>query len=296
MKSTRTRGRHGWRIPALVLTLASAGTALGAGPDDRGAYEKRLIDELQATSAEAAIAFKQANEARDRNDLAAARDYYAEVHRMAPDFVPAIRRQCNVELSLGHRPEAIALCRQAVKSQESAESLSSLAAALSADGASADELAEAARHTSRAMDLAPDSTDPFEVACSVAMKKDDRALLHRCATRLLALAPNAVTTQIYHTNLALAEGRPADAEAAIEAAHANGLPEVPYLALSERVRAAMPFSVRATHFIRQRGAILGGFVGFLLTGFLFWRSKQKPREPRRQHAPAKRKSDAGPPS
>jgi tetratricopeptide (TPR) repeat protein len=280
-KRLRTRGGP---IAAAILTLASVLPTADAAPEDRGAFEKRLLDELKAVSEGAAVAFQQANEARDRNDLAAARDYYAEVHRMAPDFVPATRRQCSVELSLGHRAEAVALCKQAVKSQESAESLSSLAGALSADGATADDLAEAARLTGKAMDLAPDDADAFEVACGVAMKKDDKALLHRCASRLLAIAPNAVTTQIYHTNLALAEGRPADAEAALEAAHAHGLPEVPYLALSERVRAAMPFSTRATYFIRQRGAVLGGFVGFALTGLLFWRSKKKPKESRRGQA------------
>jgi hypothetical protein len=130
---------------------------------------------------------------------------------------------------------------------------------LSADGATADELAEAARHTSRAMDLAPNSTRTPSRWPAAWPRRRTIAPCSTAAPRgLLELAPNAVTTQIYHTNLALAEGRPADAEAALEAAHANGLPEVPYLALSERVRAAMPFSVRATHFIRQRGAILGG--------------------------------------
>ncbi|MFO0755401.1 MAG: hypothetical protein U0359_02855 [Byssovorax sp.] len=273
----------------LATTLAAAASLLAplrsgaTGPDDRASFEKRLLDELRAVSADAAVAFQQANEARDRNDLATARDYYAEVHRMAPDFVPAIRRQCSVENALGHRPEALVLCREAVKVKEQPESLSALAGVLSADGATPGDLAEAGRLAGRAMDLAPNDPDAFEVACSIATKSGDHPLLQRCATRLLALAPNAVTTQIYHTNLALSEGRAADAEAALEDAHAHGLPEVPYLALSERVRAAQPWSKRAVFFLRQRGALLGGLVALGLTALLFWRSKQRPKQPRALH-------------
>src|SRR5262249_42694399 len=133
-----------------------------------------------------------------------------------------------------------------VKTKETPENLSSLAAALATPdpATTPGDMTEAETLVGKAMTLAPDDVDPHEAACGIALRDRNIDLLRRCATRLQALAPDAFTTQLSHTRPALLEGRPADAEAALERAHQNGLPDPIYQSLLTQVRDAGPLSTR----------------------------------------------------
>jgi tetratricopeptide (TPR) repeat protein len=281
-------GRRGRRVAAAF----SAAWILASGAaraDD--AFEQRLLAELRAVSPDAAVAFQQANEARDKNDLARASEYYAEVHKMAPGFVAATRRQCNVELSLGHREPAIALCREALKTKETPENLSSLAAALASPDPTPAETAEAVTLAGKAMTLAPDDVDAHEAACGIAQRAHDLDLLRRCATRLQALAPDSFTTQIYYTHLALQEGRPGDAEAALEKAHKNGLPEPIYQSLMAQIRESSPLSSRVWWQVQVNWRWI--FAGVVLVAAVFlYRRAQKAEKAKKAGEKSVRKPPA----
>ncbi len=92
--------------------------------------DSRLTVELQALDPEAARLFRQAIEARDRQDHPAASALYQEIHDRVPSFDSALRRQCHEELVLGHRATGVALCRKALQQKESTDNLAALAIAL----------------------------------------------------------------------------------------------------------------------------------------------------------------------
>ena len=106
-------------------------TAAAETQEDRDAYEKRITAELEKLNPKALPVFLEANQVRKTGDFKKAAELYGKVRKMAPGYVHAIRRQCQAELELGRRDQAVELCRAAVAKDESWENLTSLSMALS---------------------------------------------------------------------------------------------------------------------------------------------------------------------
>jgi hypothetical protein len=218
----RLGARLRWLCCSLVLVLLAPPRAAGAEP--AGAFDVKIMAELEAESPEAAGVFRRANEARDHNDLEGAATLYREVRRLAPSFFHATRRLCGIERELGHREAAIALCREALAAAETPQNLSTLGAVLVSGEPSSAELDEAGHDVRRAMGLAPDDMAVHAMACEVALHRKDVALLKLCSTRLDQIAPTNEGTLFFGSIVALNEERFGDARDALDRARDGGLP------------------------------------------------------------------------
>ena len=150
--------------------------------------DKRLTAELEQSDPEAARLFTQANEARDRADHSTASGLYGQVYDKLPTFVHALRRQCHEELALGHREMAVALCRNAVRQQESADNLAALARALMTGTPNfpsrpPDQI-EALGLATHAAAMDPGNIFALAVQCEVALERGERRILEDCVGHL----------------------------------------------------------------------------------------------------------------
>src|ERR1044071_1880056 len=108
----------------LVLLLL-----LHLSPADRHlAYDQKITEELRAQNPDALELWQQANDAREKRDWAGCAKLYESVHKAAPTFSHAVRRQCSCQLYAGNGDLAEELCEQAVLKDPSAENLRLLAA------------------------------------------------------------------------------------------------------------------------------------------------------------------------
>lgn len=207
-------------------TTPTPGSGLSLAEDLQN-FEKRITAELEAKSPEAAAIFRQANEARSRQDHATAAGLYARVYEMVPSFVHALRRRCHEELELGHRGTAIGLCLDAVHRDESAENLGALAIALatSTDNLKAgpEEMREALRLAKRAAELAPKDVSIANILCQVANEIGDVTELQACVENLERRFPGDAVTEFYELVLAVHRGRLSEARRHLEKAHDAGL-------------------------------------------------------------------------
>ena len=71
-------------------------------------------EQLKEINAGALEVFQEANRARESGDFKKAAGLFGKVYELAPGFVHALRRQCQAEMELGNRAEALKLCRAAV--------------------------------------------------------------------------------------------------------------------------------------------------------------------------------------
>ncbi len=268
--------RAGRRAPGIALrALALVGVVLAAlwldqGPaaaDDPDAFDREIAAEIQAQSPDAASAFRGANEARDRGDLARARELYQEVRRLAPGFYHATRRLCGVQLQLGNRATAISLCREARAVAETTENLGALAVALASPPHDRADVAEAQRLVSLGISRAPDDAHLRETSCQVAIAAEDLADLGACVHKLETIAPRTPSTHVFATIHAASEGRFDDARASLERARALGLAPEQYQHLSTSLDQAIPLTTRAwSAGWRVAVAWIGTFVLLLALG------------------------------
>jgi tetratricopeptide (TPR) repeat protein len=189
--------------------------------------DRRHTAQLEKVDPEAAELFRQANAARDREDHAEASALYQQVYDMVPSFVHALVRQCGEEMMLGHREMGVALCRNAVRQQESAGNLAALARTLIAGTENfpsrvPDKL-EAVRAATRAFELAPDSIFVVTTLCMVARAGEDRKLFGQCLQRLEARFPSDGETHYFQMLQAAQDGRFDDAESHLAQARDSGL-------------------------------------------------------------------------
>jgi len=178
---------------ACMLVLLGMGGAAAATLEEKSEeFDARILRELDGNP-QAAAMFEQANEARRREDHRRARDLYAQVYGLAPEFVHALRRQAGEEAALGNRAGAIDLARRAVAQEASSENLTALSAVLSTsqgDGLPAEaERKEALDLARRAVQSEPDDYYVQAALAQAALVNDDVALLGQAADRMVALAP-----------------------------------------------------------------------------------------------------------
>ena len=250
----------------VALACEAALSPRAATADDD--FEARINAELLSQSSEASALFKRANEARERRDLTTARDLYAEVRRIRPAFFHATRRQCGVERWLGHRTEAIALCREALEvGGATTENLNELARTLLAGDANHDELTEVRGLVARALRLSPKDLSTHDVACELALWTADKDKLRVEVRAMEQIAPGDRITLLRATMLAGMEGRIDDGEDLLEKAHKAGRPEEIYTDLSRKFQEARPWPYRALAVAwKVVASWFGGFGLLLLTG------------------------------
>jgi len=275
-------------IAALVGPSTARATSPPAGPPARSAaaaaaaaryeaFQARITSELEAIDPQAAGIFKQANEARAREDHATARDLYAQVYEKVPAFVHALRRECQEELALGHRETAITLCRKAVGQQESSENLAALAMALITvapkQTVPPQEMEEATRLATKASDLAPGDYYVVATLCEVSVKKRDLGLLRGCVDLLEASFPNDGVTSFYQFLLAASEGRRDDAEARLREARDRGIfTDEQYQAILKDMRASRPLGGTIMAWALPVGGVwLGSLLVLLMAGLVLSR-------------------------
>jgi Zn-dependent protease with chaperone function len=261
---------------AAILALLSSPSPSGALPS-HDAFDRRITEELTRQNPSAALAWTEANLARERDDHEKAARLYAKVAAMAPGFTHALRRQAGEELALGHRGRAVALAREAVAAEASPENMSALATVLARGQGDAHppkaDLDEASRLAQRAAAMAPSDFYIQAAFCQVALQAGDAAALKQGVGRLLLVAPNEDVTHQFAALQAAIEGRLDEAQAELRRARELGMPEERYQALSQVLTKARPASARLVPMVAWGGgAWLGGLVLLFALGAVLSRA------------------------
>jgi Zn-dependent protease with chaperone function len=108
------------RRALIVATLAVAVTAWGQSQRDE-VFEKRVLEQLQATHPELLQEFEKATAAMDAGQMEEAVVRFRSITQSALDFSPAHRRLCASLSSLKRFDEATSACEQAVSLEASFE-------------------------------------------------------------------------------------------------------------------------------------------------------------------------------
>jgi len=203
-----------------LVVWAAAPNAQAA--DD--AFDREILEALRARDPEAVPIFEAANKARLQERFEEASAAYAEVERRVPGYFHATRRRCVVEDLLGHRADAIALCRKALESERSPENLTALAHILSRSGQDVSAgLEEARTLLAEARRKKPADIYSRQVECQIALSSGDLATLRNTVAQLRQQAPDELMTHYCAIWLALSDRSIADARAELEGAKAAGL-------------------------------------------------------------------------
>jgi Zn-dependent protease with chaperone function len=254
----------------LLLLVAFAGPTGGpppAGSESVSEFTIRVTAELRAKNPEAADLFTQANEARDREELAEAERLYREVLDREPAFFHATRRLSGVVLAQGRRDEALALAREALAAEATPENQSAVIAALLGLGTgeatqhTAEERREALKHATALLKLPELDPTLALTACAAAMANKDLGLLRRCVGRLQEAAPDEASTHYFAWFVAMQEGDFDEAETTLDRARELGLPEEVYARMKEATDEARPMLPRL---LRIAGTVLAVWVGGLI--------------------------------
>ncbi len=212
---------------------------------NRKAFEAAVLAELEGQSPEAAKLFEQANAARAKNDHAVASALYAQAASLVPASPHPLRRQAMEELSLGKRPEALRLARQALALEESPENMDALASALaSPEGEtkpSPSDLNEARELALRAFESDPDDFYPAATLCQVATAANDLELLRRGALRMVELGPDEPGSHFMTAVVAASDGSITQALTSLARARELGLPEAIYEDFTASLKNSRPW-------------------------------------------------------
>lgn len=233
-----------WLIP-LVAAVLLASTAAWAIEDE--AYEAALIQQLQKLDPDQVDRFRQANQAREAKDLQRASSLYDQVRARVPAFSAATRRMCGVESELGHRDDAIKLCREALRREDLPENKSALARTLlhmpnEQDKPTSNELGEALRLSAEAALVKRDDLFANVVHCEAALRSNDLKGMKWCSSRMKVIAPKEPITHMVLAIVEASEGRFEQGLEALEEAHRLGLPDRDYKHLKGAIEDARPAS------------------------------------------------------
>jgi len=262
------RLRFLWCI--VFLCFAAAGIASGASLEQqRRDFDAALVAQLTARSPEAAALFQKANAFREQDDHVRARNLYARVLELVPNFTPVLRRQGIEALRLGDRDMAVSLCRRALEGEASAENLASLSDALATSTpegpVSEADAREAVSLARRAVALAPDDLyAQASLAQAGIASHDSVALVEQAADQIVRIAPDQMAGYYYRCIAQAARGDFEAAEASLLAARRRGLPEEQYQSILRSLREARPWYDR---FVSPLAWTLGIWVGSLLLLF-----------------------------
>jgi Zn-dependent protease with chaperone function len=219
-----------WTCGAFFLAvLLAIPFARGDVSEERLAYEKKITAQLKEMNAEAVEVFQEASRARDAGDFKKAAGLYEKVRKLAPDYVHAVRRQCQTELELGNRTKALDLCRAAVAREESWENLASLSVALSrGPGALPKDFNQSLDLALKAARLKPDSQYVQLAVAQAAIQTNNEFILAGAVSKLKEIAPDDMGTHTLAAMSAAAAMKYSEARAALEEARRLGLPDKPY--------------------------------------------------------------------
>ena len=267
-----------WLIFSFVAVTASA-----APPKRDPALEHTLDAQLAAIEPSLVAKFDAATAELDARDLdGAARDFGAVVAG-APDFSPALRRLCYVEMARGREEDGVADCRKAVAIEPSSDNDAALAIALvHRQHPSQAEEREGLEYARAAVARDPKNVFAQQAHCEAAMTRSEQAELVACSTALLSLAPDDPATHVY---AAIAKGSAGDLDAGereLARARDLGLDPVAYQKLRASFEEARPFYVKLFRVVWPvLGVWLGGLAllfaaGMLLSG-LTLRTLRVPR-------------------
>ncbi|MBI1851760.1 MAG: M48 family metalloprotease [Planctomycetes bacterium] len=255
-----------FRVLVFVCAITSVGSADAPPPDE---FTQKITAELESKSPEAAVLFRQANEAREREDHVAAAKLYGQVRTLVPTFDHAVRRQAGEILAMGNREMAIQLGRQAVTMDRSAENLTGLAKILSTASGTAtptrQELAESVNVAREAVQLKPKDIYANVALCYAALNYGDIDLARAQITVLMEIAPTSPEPHLLNAFLALDAGRFDDARHALGHAREFGLPAEQYDRMLAALAKAEPVPVGK--YVRIASIVLAVWLGLFL--FLF---------------------------
>jgi hypothetical protein len=246
----------------LILTL-SAHTSVFA--EDLDEFTAGITAELAGRSPEATTLFVQANAARDRQDYRTAESLYVAVRNLVPDFDHATRRLSQVLLAEGQRNKAIVAAREACQANRSILNRQSLLSALITGEKdtppTVEQLHESQAIASNLLQEEALEPDCLALICHTAILTEDASLLHRGVARLDTAAPEWWITDYFDWVVALSDGSPDKAMAALESGRRHGLPEDQYQECLKTTQAARPLYRRI---LRPATWVAGIWLGGLL--------------------------------
>ena len=140
----------------------------------------------QLTAATAALRAEQWQQAADG---------YRRLAEQVPAFTPALRRACAAELRLGHRDEALRLCRKAATDGAS-DNLQALARALAVPPHSLADMQEARATAERAEALTPDDVYAQYALCEVMARQGALQTGARCLQFVREHASNEMVSSL----------------------------------------------------------------------------------------------------
>ncbi|MFL6289457.1 MAG: M48 family metalloprotease [Thermoanaerobaculia bacterium] len=272
----------------VLIPLAVGGAAAATLKEKSEELDARILRELDGNPRAAAL-FKQANEARLREDHRRASDLYRQVYGLAPGFVHALRRQAIEMLALDDRAGALGLARQAVLREASAENLTALSVVLSSSPGGGfppeADRKEALDLGRRAAELAPDDYFAQRALAQAALLNEDVALLGQASTQMMAIVPEELGSHYMQAFARASQGALEQAQASLDRAHELGLPDEQYQALSQSFLDARPWYVRyGTAALEGLAVWIGSLLVLLLAGWVLSRAtlraaQQAPAQP-----------------
>ncbi|HET9228143.1 MAG TPA: M48 family metallopeptidase [Thermoanaerobaculia bacterium] len=276
-----------------ALMLFVAGGAAATLAEKSKEFDARILRELDGNP-RATELFKQANEARLREDHRQASDLYGQVYGLAPGFIHALRRQSMEELALGYRDNAAVLARKAVAQQASADNLSALSVILasSKEGQPAPDAdrAESLDLARRAAGLEPGNYYAQAALAQAALINDDLGVLGEASARMVSIEPQEFGGHYLQSIAQVSQGSFGKAQASLDRAHQLGLPDAEYQTMSQAFRDAQPRHIRYGIPALEGIAIwIGSLLVLLLLGWVLSRAtlraaQQVPAQPGGQAA------------
>ncbi len=264
---------------AIVLIAAFVGVPASAKSlkEESAEFDARVDKELRAVSPQAADLFVQANQAREREDHAKARDLYQEVRALVPDSPHAVRREAMEELLLHNRPRALELARAAVAKAPSADNLSSLSFVLATSPANSEvpeaERVEALERARQATEAEPDNYWAQVAQAQAAILNQDLAPLDTAVGRMTTLHPEEPSGYFFQSISQVAHEDFGDAERSLEEARKRGLDDGQYQSMLQAVRDSRPWYQRYGPRIVETVLIwVGGLLLLLGLGALLSRA------------------------
>jgi Zn-dependent protease with chaperone function/tetratricopeptide (TPR) repeat protein len=221
-------------VVALGLLLLSSAHPAAAQVRSADPEDVSIRADVERASPEAARLFEQANEARDRGDLASALVLYRQTSALIPSVDHPVRRTCSVLVALARFDEAVADCEHALTlGPDSAFNLGALTHAL-AQRRGPGDVRRALELGRRAASVRPDKF-ALIAWCEAAFAAEERAELRSCVDKLMALDPAGAESNVISTLAALVDGDADGARASLARARAAGIPDEQYKGLSDAI-------------------------------------------------------------
>lgn len=250
---------------SLILYGSIAGAADPPKRPQQEAFEKRIVAEMQAESADGAAIFVEATAARDRGDLEAAKKGFERAHEALPRSSHPLRRLCHVELNLKARDRAVEHCRAALAMQESAPNLAALALTL-VQGGTMTEQREAYDLANRAATMDPNDETSLVAQAGVSLDTQHEDTFKKALARLKLIAPDLAMTSYFSAIDAAMRGEWSESDEEIDHAIARGMSAESMEGLRSRIHESHPLYLKVWHAVKFLGSIWISIAAFLFLG------------------------------